>query len=91
MYFTDCANKLYSTFFGGMDRPAGLRGGGGGWSSPAPPARVCLFGFLRSGEIIVPSEGGYGEGAHLSLMCKPQHCQNETQGLPRVRVGVDIF
>ena len=30
-------------------------------------ASVCFFGFMRSGELTVPSEGTYDEGAHLSF------------------------
>ncbi len=30
-------------------------------------ALVCFLGFMRSGELAVPSEGGYDEGAHLSF------------------------
>lgn len=30
-------------------------------------ASVCFFGFMRSGEITIPSEGDYEEGAHLSF------------------------
>ena len=30
-------------------------------------AATCFFGFLRSGEITVPSEKGYDPGAHLSF------------------------
>jgi len=30
-------------------------------------AALCFFGFLRSREIMVPSDSAYGEGAHLSF------------------------
>ena len=28
---------------------------------------LCYFGFLRSGEITVPSDTAYDEGAHLNF------------------------
>ena len=30
-------------------------------------ATLCFFGFLRSGEITVPSETVFDEGAHLTF------------------------
>ena len=30
-------------------------------------ATLCFFGFLRSGELTIPSEGGFDEGAHLEF------------------------
>ena len=30
-------------------------------------ATLCFFGFLRSGELTIPSEGGFNEGAHLEF------------------------
>lgn len=63
-------------------------------------ASTCFFGFLRSGEITVPSDHSYDEGAHLSFSDVAIDCLHE----PRIvkirikasktdpfRLGVDIF
>ena len=63
-------------------------------------ASLCFFGFMRSGELTVPSNTGYDEGAHLSF----QDVSVDNLDLPQIlkvrikasktdpfRVGVDIF
>lgn len=63
-------------------------------------AAVCFFGFLRSGEITIPSEDSYDSGAHLSVDDVAVDClQNPTSVKVRIkasktdpfRVGIDIF
>lgn len=61
---------------------------------------LCFFGFLRSGEITVPTESGFDEGAHLSFKDVTVDCISNPQMLKvRIkasktdpfRLGVDIF
>ena len=63
-------------------------------------AALCFFGFLRSGELTVPSEGGYIEGAHLSFqdisvdsLTNPQVLQVHLKASKTdpFRIGVDVF
>ena len=63
-------------------------------------ASTCFFGFLRSGEVTIPSDHGYDEGAHLSFADVAVDCLQD----PKIvkikikasktdpfRLGVDIF
>jgi hypothetical protein len=61
---------------------------------------LCFFGFMRSGEITVPTETSYDEGAHLSFTDVTVDCIRNPQMLKvRIkasktdpfRIGVDIF
>ena len=61
---------------------------------------VCFFGFLRAGEICVPSDSSYDEGAHLNFkdvsvdsMEKPSRLQIRIKASKTdpFRQGVDIF
>ena len=61
---------------------------------------LCFFGFLRSGEITVPADAGFDEGAHLTFNDISVDCTENPQVI-RVRikasktdpfrVGTDIF
>lgn len=63
-------------------------------------ASVCFFGFLRSGEITIPSDSTFDEGAHLGFNDVTVNCVRCPQ-IIRVhlkasktdpfRVGIDIF
>lgn len=60
-------------------------------------AALCFFGFLHSGEITIPSDSSFDEGAHLSFHDVTVDCLSH----PRVhlkasktdpfRVGIDNF
>lgn len=61
---------------------------------------LCFFGFLRSGEITVPSDSGFDEGAHLSFRDVAVDSLKDPTSLKiRIkasktdpfRVGVDIY
>ena len=39
----------------------------GQWSYAGAVACMCLFGFLRTGEVVVPSETAYDAAVHLSV------------------------
>ena len=61
---------------------------------------VCFFGFLRAGEICVPSDSSYDEGAHLNFkdvsvdsMEKPSRLKIRIKASKTdpFRQGVDIF
>lgn len=63
-------------------------------------ASMCFFGFLRSGELTVPSITGYDKGVHLSFgdvavdsLDSPQVLQVKIKASKTdpFRVGVDIF
>ena len=63
-------------------------------------ASLCFFGFLRSGEITVPSDSAYDEGAHLSFEDISVDCIENPQVLKvRIkasktdpfRMGVDVY
>jgi len=63
-------------------------------------ALLCFFGFLRAGEITVPSDTAYDEGAHLSFSDVMVDSFNNPQVLKvRIkasktdpfRLGVDVF
>ena len=79
------------------------------WLHPSPnfdnimlwaAATVCFFGFMRAGEITVPSDTGYDPGAHLSFsdiavdnVTNPsimQVCIKSSQTDP-FRKGVDLY
>ena len=63
-------------------------------------AALCFFGFFRSGEITIPSEAGFDEGAHLTFADVTVDSTKEPKML-RVRVkasktdpfreGVDVY
>ncbi len=60
-------------------------------------ASLCFFGFLRSGEITIPSDTAYDEGAHLNFndvavdgLENPKMLRLRIKADP-FRVGVDIF
>ena len=46
---------------------------------------LCFFGFFRSGEITIPSEAGFEEGAHLTFVDVTVDSTEEPKML-RVRV-----
>lgn len=63
-------------------------------------ASMCFFGFLRSGELTVPSISGYDAGAHLSVndvtvdsLDSPQVLKVKIKASKTdpFRVGVDIY
>ena len=63
-------------------------------------ASLCFFAFLRSGEITVPADGAYDEGAHLSFddvavddLKKPStlKVRIKTSKTDPFRVGVDVY
>ena len=63
-------------------------------------ASLCFFGFLRSGELTVPSEEGFDEGAHLSFrditvdsLENPQVLQVRLKASKTdpFRAGVEVF
>lgn len=63
-------------------------------------ASLCFFGFLRSGELTVPSESGYDAGAHLGVqdvsvddLSDPQVLQIRLKASKTdpFRVGVNVF
>ena len=73
-----------------------LRDGSMLWAA----ATLCFFGFLRSGEITIPADGAFDEGAHLTF----SDISADSLANPRVlrvrvkasktdpfRVGVDVF
>ena len=61
---------------------------------------LCFFGFLRSGEITIPSDSSYDKGAHLNyedVAVDQLHCPRvvkvriKASKTDPFRVGVDIF
>ena len=64
------------------------------------PSTLYFFGFLRSGEITVPTESSFDEGAHLTFDDVTVDCISNPQMLKvkikasktdPFRLGVDIF
>ena len=87
----DILNKMRESWQARPTRDAGML-----WAAAA----LCFFGFLRSGELTVPSEGGYDEGAHLSFqdvsvddLRNPQMLQVRIKASKTdpFRSGVDVF
>ena len=63
-------------------------------------ATLCFFGFMRAGEITIPSEGAYDASAHMSFedvavdsLSKPQtmRVRLKASKTDPFRLGVDIF
>jgi hypothetical protein len=63
-------------------------------------AALCFFGFLRSGEITIPADSSFDEGAHLSFhdvevdsLSQPQilRVHLKASKTDPFRVGIDIF
>ena len=63
-------------------------------------ASLCFFGFFRAGELMLATEAGYDEGAHLSFqdisvdsLTNPQHLQVRLKSSKTdpFRTGVDVF
>ena len=61
---------------------------------------LCFFGFLRSGEITIPSDSSYDKGAHLNyedIAVDRLHCPRVLKVRLKAsksnpfRMGVDIF
>ena len=84
-------------------RQVWMRGNGSGsWDNIMlwAASLLCFFGFLRSGEITVPTDAGFDEGVHLTFNDLSVDCTENPQVI-RVRikasktdpfrVGADIF
>ena len=84
-------------------RQVWMRGNGSGsWDNIMlwAASLLCFFGFLRSGEITVPTDAGFDEGVHLTFNDISVDCTENPQVI-RVRikasktdpfrVGADIF